>query len=96
MLILLMGFVVFVLVFNNGLTIQYGYSYAADLAVNCVFSIAFTNTNYVIFGCGILLDDETSYIRGMLSQHKYITHCLLRTSTRTGPNAYWLAIGATS
>lgn len=92
-----MGFVVFVLVFNNGLTIQYGYGYAADLAVNCVFSIAFTNTNYVIFGCGILLDDNTtSYIRGMLINHKFVTNCLLRTSTRIGPNAYWLAIGATS
>lgn len=82
--------------FNNGLTIQYGYNYVADLAVNCVFSIAFTNTNYVIFGCGALLDNSNAFIRGALIQHKFVTNCLLRSSEQTGPNAYWFAMGTTS
>lgn len=84
------------MVFNNGFTVQYGYSQVSDLAVNCVFSIAFINTNYAIFGCGALLDNGISFIRGALVQHKFVTNCLLRTSQQTGPNAYWFAIGATS
>lgn len=57
MLILLMGFVVFVLGFNNGFTIQKGTFSSNETYANVTFPTTFSHTNFVI----IVLDYNTSW-----------------------------------
>ena len=57
MLILLMGFVVFVLGFNNGFTIQKGTFSSSETYANVTFPTTLSHTNFVI----IVLDYNTSW-----------------------------------
>lgn len=57
MLILLMDFVVFVLGFNNGFTIQKGTFSSNETYANITFPTTFSHTNFVI----MVLDYNTSW-----------------------------------
>ena len=66
---------------------------AAD-TIDAIFPMSFSNTDYRIFALGVINASDTgSFIRGQLNNYKYISHCLLRTSTATGPACQWFVIG---